>query len=118
MTDWGHVLPPNSSYVGDSLYRVTLRHVPSGREATSEPMKGIHWWKYNKQYDEITNDGYWWSEGNYSCDCNRSSMFVDAIGEDFDTSEYASECGDDLYLVVAITLVRDGQVVYSEVGDD
>lgn len=53
---------------------------------------------------------YWWTDGNYSCDCNRRMEFLRAKG--FDPSELEMECDVGAYRV-AITL-PGGEVVLKE----
>jgi hypothetical protein len=51
---------------------------------------------------------YIWSEGNYSCDCNRGLEFARAAGEE----DPDHECGDELYHVKLID--RDGDCIYED----
>lgn len=46
---------------------------------------------------------YWWTEGNMSCDCNRSIIFNDWIDMNF-------ECGEEQYSVLAAKL-EDGTII-------
>lgn len=52
---------------------------------------------------------YIWSEGNYSCDCNRQLFWNRAGGED----DVERGCGDGAYRVVGITSL-DGTMTYYE----
>lgn len=62
------------------------------------------------------NDGnsyWWWTDGNFGCDCNRRDAFYnrtygDDAGED-------SPCGDSAYDVLAIEL-RDRSVLIDALG--
>lgn len=56
------------------------------------------------------NDGseFWWSEGNYACDCNREGLFL-GTGPTAET-----RCGRDRYTVVSITQDEDPTVLYAE----
>lgn len=53
-------------------------------------------------------DIYLWSEGNYSCDCNRALFFARAAGED----EPDEPCGDSAYRL--ISLRQNGIEIYRE----
>ena len=66
------------------------------------------WWDYNEPYDDYPND-FMWSEGNYSCDCNRHLFFQRAKNEDEDNAE----CGDDLYSV-NLKNPKGGKIFYKE----
>jgi hypothetical protein len=35
-----------------------------------------------KSYPYEWNDGFWWTAGNFSCDCNRAAAFMRAGGEE------------------------------------
>lgn len=50
---------------------------------------------------------YMWSEGNYSCDCNRALFFARAAGK----PDPDVPCTDDQYVV---RIVVDGKTVYEE----
>ena len=58
------------------------------------------------------HSSFWWSEGNYGCDCNRFLEFEYADGREPEDGE-EEKCGEGSYIVVSIT-VPDGRVVYSE----
>jgi hypothetical protein len=47
--------------------------------------------------DAIRSVVYQWSDGNYSCDCNRALFFARAGGEE----EPEVECGEGAYAIVA-----------------
>jgi hypothetical protein len=55
-----------------------------------------------------TNE-FMWSEGNFSCDCNRAMMFQRAIDEE---QTWDHDCGDQGYSVLRIVL-PDGREVYN-----
>lgn len=87
-------------------YYVTMRENASGKTVRFV-MREIAW-----------GDGseFWWSEGNYSCDCNRELEWREANGlprfrEEEDIPE--PHCTSDKYAVVKIEL-SDGTVVYAE----
>jgi hypothetical protein len=54
---------------------------------------------------------YMWTDGNYSCDCNRYLFFMRAAGED-EGDLIADRCGDGGYSV-RITDAR-GNVLYED----
>lgn len=60
---------------------------------------------------------YTWSEGNYSCDCNRSRVFERAKGREPEEDEtkclYEDFPGGRRYVVLSIRL-ESGEEVYSE----
>jgi len=56
-------------------------------------------------------DDYWFSEGNWSCDCNRMAGFLSA-GAEGEPDEVP--CGDGAYSIVSITQDDDTTVLYSE----
>lgn len=53
-------------------------------------------------------DDYIWSEGNYSCDCNRALFFARAVGEE---DENVS-CGDSAYSLRCVD--ADENVLYED----
>ena len=55
------------------------------------------------------DDTYLWSEGNWSCDCNRSIMFHAARGSDDSCDR---PCGSGRYRVKIVGL--DGTVLYED----
>jgi hypothetical protein len=57
--------------------------------------------QYRIDWDWETEDGddtYWWTEGNYGCDCNRHLCFERAAESDPDFEE--AKCGDGKYSVL------------------
>lgn len=67
-----------------------------------------HIWIKNLRTNEVRchNDTfeffeYIWSEGNYSCDCNRHLFFNRVIDPDFDED---FNCGDEVYSIVDVHL--------------
>lgn len=78
---------------------VTIRKNATGEERT---------YRHDMRW-EAEGDQYMWSEGNYSCDCNRYLFFQRAHDED----EEDFECGDTAYTVVKI-VTDDGAQVYAE----
>ena len=59
--------------------------------------------------DNKEPDSYMWSEGNFSCDCNRCLFFDRAGGEE---ENWHHPCGDELYSVNLKTM--DGKIFYKE----
>ena len=76
------------------------------RRSTGEmrTLRMEHAWKQN--------DGscYWWSDGNFGCDCNRSDLFH---GADAPEDPECNGFNRNEYVVLAITL-DSGEVVYTE----
>lgn len=69
--------------------------------------------------DHEWHDGseFYWSEGNYSCDCNRELEWREAHGlERFPENDTNFCKGDGKYTVLSIKL-PDGTEVYSEQED-
>ena len=66
--------------------------------------------QYQCEWPVDYSDEFLWSEGNYSCDCNRYSFFQQAANEP-EPADIA--CGSSAYTVLSIEL-RDGMIVYSE----
>ena len=58
--------------------------------------------------DPASGNEFCWSEGNFSCDCNRELFFERANGNEPDETE----CGDDRFRVLIKTM--DGVVLYQE----
>jgi hypothetical protein len=56
-----------------------------------------------------TIDEFAWSEGNFSCDCNREARFKRAAGEAVDCNSL--KCSDGRY---SVNLSRDGETYYKE----
>jgi hypothetical protein len=63
--------------------------------------------------DGYTND-FMWSEGNYSCDCNRQLFFTDALGKPRSDLDKLV-CGVTRYLVKA-TRLDTGETVFDEIN--
>lgn len=49
---------------------------------------------------EGENSWFWWSEGNYGCDCNRFLAFERSGGENPDMDDERIQCGHGAYQVV------------------
>lgn len=55
-------------------------------------------------WDEASD--YWWTDGNFGCDCNRHLVFIRAGNE----PESDVSCGNKLYTVIHAKL-DDGKVI-------
>ena len=66
--------------------------------------------------DDWDDEGseFWWSQGNYSCDCNRYLEFERAGGHEPDIDDGA--CGEGAYRVKIV--LPDGSVPYWEGPED
>lgn len=87
---------------------VYLTQIASGKTVIIKDQ--VHGW------GEDEPSSYTWSEGNCSCDCNRSLIFYRAIGhtdEEIDAQNLESKCGEQDYRVDKI--VCQGEEFYSEV---
>jgi hypothetical protein len=83
---------------------VQLRHNATGEVRTSR-----QWMIYEPEDGEHPSD-YIYSEGNYSCDCNRHLFFHRAAGVEPDED---CPCGDEAYSVNLVN-PKDGAVFYRE----
>ena len=81
------------------MYTVTITDTTTG---ISRIHRVEHHWEESSEY--------LWSEGNFSCDCNRGNFFTDAGGEERGNVP----CGDSRYRVV----ISDGtgDILYNETG--
>ena len=50
---------------------------------------------------------YWWTEGNFACDCNRSEFLPDEFGHD-------GECGNSIVIKKIECVDYDGPVLFIE----
>ena len=81
------------------MYAVTLK-----KTSTGEIRKHI-------APDENWFDAeFMWTDGNYSCDCNRALYFARAAGED-DTEAWEQKCGDSAYKMISV-VDGDGEVIW------
>jgi hypothetical protein len=78
-------------------FTIILKHVPSGEE------REIH---EDGLWDDIAD--YMWTEGNYSCDCNRALFFYNCGPESDDRA-----CGDSEFMLPRVVLA-DGTVLEVE----
>lgn len=95
--------PPGPCICAKALgpYTVTMKETATG-EVRTFPAK-LPW-----------GDGsnFWWSEGNYSCDCNRELEWREAGGLPR-FPEIEGPCTEGRYVVLSINL-PDGTQVYAE----
>ena len=49
-------------------------------------------------YDWDHRTEFLWTEGNYSCDCNRALLFARLRNED-ETEAWEQECGEKAYII-------------------
>lgn len=83
--------------LGAGQYLVAIRHNPSGE---------IRMYRQDMTWDD---DEFMWTEGNYSCDCNRYLFFERAAGNEPDWD--LAKCGDELYTALYAELPPDGRHV-------
>jgi hypothetical protein len=69
---------------GDSYYHVAIVHNPSGE---------MRRYRFDMRWEDHSD--FMWTEGNYSCDCNRHMDFLRAGGVELDKDHVP--CGDSLY---------------------
>lgn len=79
-------------------YKVAIKNNETG-EIRIGDQKGITWGEHSH---------YWWTEGNYGCDCNREWEFQRAGDED---TTYNPMCGNTRYTVLYAEL-DDGSKIY------
>ena len=89
-------------------YFVTIRRVSDGKEAVYRSEGGPAWDPGDEGYDFL------WSEGNYSCDCNRHLFFERASGNLGENEFSGDTCSDGKYVVTKI-VDEAGRLLYSEV---
>ncbi len=81
-------------------YKVTIRKNDTG-EVRIKDMKSIEWGDHSV---------YWWTEGNFGCDCNRDREFKRAGGEEIDPDDDSDRCGDTAYTALFAELENGKQV--------
>lgn len=71
-------------------YKVAIRKNSTGEIRQYE----IEWdW-----FKDDSDDFYWWTQGNYQCDCNRELSFIRASGREVTDEEFdAVQCTDGAY---------------------
>jgi hypothetical protein len=91
------------------LYLITLRRNADGVERVI-PEGDDTWLAWKPPYDDNTVF-YNWTDGNSSCDCNRSAFFARVAGEPED-DKY--DCGETKFTLISIVNARTGRKVYPE----
>lgn len=89
--------------MAENWYRVLIRCNATGEERWSF----VDWnWFYGASGDEYREDGdrYWWTDGNFGCDCNRHLEFERANGGDPDVMDPSIVCGSDSYAAICAEL--------------
>lgn len=64
--------------------------------------------KHGKRQPDI----WIWTDGNYSCDCNRAVFFASAVGE----KDPDRTCGSGAF-AVQLKNAKDGEIFYDEFDD-
>ena len=71
---------------------------------------------YPYEWTEERNDHYWWSEGNFACDCNRFLEFERGLGREPKLAQ--AQCNLHLpktrFIVEKIVDDNTGKVLYRE----
>ena len=65
-------------------------------------------YRMNVDWDDSNDSGhiYWWTEGNFGCDCNRALEFMRAGDEE----ECDESCGESRFSVPHVVL-PDGRII-------
>lgn len=94
------------------LYKVLIRE-----NSTGEVVESFD--QFSEEGDEFDRDLFWWSEGSFSCDCNRYLEFYRRKhGEEPPQKEYDEiRCGDEKYSV-RMTRLDTGEVFYDELEEE
>lgn len=87
-------------------YKVRIRKNSTGEERDYEFPKLT--WEFPSENG--SGSMFIWTEGNFSCDCNRYLFFERAGGNPADPDETEDRCGDDAYTVLHAEL-PDGKKV-------
>lgn len=90
-------------------YTVCIREVATGK--TVEYHDSMPWDTEEDQAGNETHIEFMWSEGNYSCDCNRSLYFHRVLGL---PEPEEVRCGHRLYQVDWIKIDATGKEIYTE----
>ncbi len=92
-------------------YQVAIRHNPSG-EIRIASQTDTESYKY--EWDD--GQMFWWTDGNFGCDCNRELEFIRASGRAVTEEEFDnSECGTTVYTVLH-AILPDGTIIPIEEG--
>lgn len=76
----------------DDSYEIVLRRNSDGLTLTIPQEYPF------KEESEV----FWWTEGNFSCDCNRELEFDRALGENPELDDDDAKCGDTRYTLLEI----------------
>lgn len=88
-------------------YQVLLRHNPTGNSVLCD----VKWdWERPSTYSpyKMINDLWWWTEGNFGCDCNRFAEYLRAWGVPEEGIPDEWECGDSEYTALK-AILPDGR---------
>ena len=92
---------------------IKMTHVESGKSVEFEFDWGYP--GYVRDEDWETDPVYIWSDGNYSCDCNRHNFFN---RDGLHNENYEDvQCGDGMYRVNWIKNLETGKIIYEEFVD-
>lgn len=89
-------------------YKVAIRKNSTGEVRISS--YDFEWYK-SAEYTDL----FWWTEGNYGCDCNRHLEFERATGrvlEDHEISD--AKCGEDAYTCLWAELPSGERIVIDQ----
>lgn len=95
------------AYEKNATVAVELKEVLTGRTVTHQIE-----WDFNRPDAEEALE-FIFSEGNYSCDCNRELFFYRAL----DRLEHEipdGGCGDKRFIVLAVRRISDGKIFYQD----
>jgi len=74
--------------------------------------------KYNPDFPGLENEPQWsnfmWSEGNWSCDCNRHLFWGRSLGISEELLLKENTCGKTRFIIKEIVRLDTGEKVYSE----
>jgi hypothetical protein len=90
------------SYKG---YKVAIRK----NDTQETRMYEVDFTDWENQYG--TNDLFWWTEGNFGCDCNRGDSWHRAGGE---PTEIEYPCGGDLFSALYAVLPDGSKIPIDE----
>jgi hypothetical protein len=85
----------------DVPHKVSIKHNATGEIRIREYAED---WKDDEQQDDYFN----WTEGNFSCDCNRHLEFLRAGGGEPNEDDGQMICGSSAYKVLHVEL-QNGQ---------
>jgi hypothetical protein len=86
-------------------YKVEIKNNETG-EVRTRDMRDILWHEYSD---------WWWTEGNFGCDCNRHLEFERAAGTEPDFDSAA--CGHEKYTAIK-AILQDGTEILLDKIDD